>query len=401
MRRFKCLFGVLSATLLLGSMVHAEKLVTSDIVSVDRIPGEAKFIVGGYKGFLGTIVLSEERAVFEKIEAPLSLDMVVVKALSGGEAVIGSARGKIYKLINGKLEFVIALSEDKDPILDMAIKGDDIWAVAPRGLIAHSGDRGQSWKTIEIDSVEKTLVLPTVKTGFYYLGASNIDADSFLINATVEGKKAQEDEDYYLNADEGTFEIVNELDESSDKKITFNYRPGPQFQAGDVSINTVSFYGESILVAGEFGSVLELNKDGVWKSLYGSISENEPNLPYWIESNIQEKDIVLVGAGGVVAKKIDGDEWKSLDLDTDNGVFDVVLTNNNRPMISGAVGTVALHDESGWKMADRTELGLLSWLKTIVDLDDDSYLITGGRGSVVLYQDGQWRKLALVEGDSK
>ena len=400
---FKLLFGIVVTTLLfLVSTVQAEiQRITPDIVSIDRAPGANKFIAGGYKGFLGTIEIDGEFAVFQKTVAPLTLDVMVLKALSEDEAIIGSARGDIYRLKAGKLEFVKSLSEYKDPILDMVIKGDDIWAVGPRGLVAHSKDKGRSWKVIEINSVEKTLVLPSGKTGFYSLGTSNINTESFLINATVKGEKAQEDEDYYLNADEGSLEIINDLDESSDLEINFNYRPGPQFQAGDVSLNTVSIFGDSILVAGEFGSVLERKKDGTWKSLYGGVSKGESNMPYWIESNVQGNEIVLVGAGGVIAKKVDGDKWESFDLASDNGVFDVILTNNKKTMISGAVGTVAIHDESEWQMADRTELGLLSWLKTILHLEDDSYLITGGRGSAVLYQNGQWKRLTLVEGESK
>ena len=219
---------------------------------------------------------------------------MVIRALSTDEAIIGTAKGEIYRFANNELKLIKSLSEFNDPIMDMAVKGDEVWAVGPRGLIAHSLDKGKTWNLLEIEYVKKQVTLESTEAITWNLGASNIDLDSLVFNPTVNGKKAVDDEDYYFNADGGYIEVVNPLDESSDLTVSFNYRPGPQYQAGDVSLNTVSFFGDSVLIAGEFGTVIVLGADGQWTSIYEDVRRDDSNMPYWIESSVVGEKVALV-----------------------------------------------------------------------------------------------------------
>jgi len=373
-------------------------VVTSDIVTMDLIPQSQprKLFVGGYRGVLGEVSLSGTEAYFNKIPAPLDIDILVIRALSDNEALIGTSKGDIYRLLNNELKHVVLLSEFKEPILDMAIKGDEVWVVGPRGLIAHSNDQGENWKKVEIEQVHKTITLRNTDPTTWFFGVSNIDVDSINFNATVNGKKVIDDEDYYLNASEGSLEVVNPLDQNSDLTISFNYLPGPQFQAGDVSFNTVSFCRDRVLVAGEFGTVISFDRKSGWKSIYTELTNEESNMPYWMESNVKGDSIILVGAGGVASLSTDGGKsWVAHNLSNDNGIFGAIFTEEAQLVVAGAVGTVAQHKESSWLVADRSELGLIAWLKSIVSLDDGSYLVSGGRGSMVLFENEVWQKINL------
>jgi len=368
----------------------------SDIVSMDAILNTKELFVSGYRGFLGKVQLSDSGAFFKKIQAPLSNDFLVIRSLSDDEAVIGTARGEIYLLSGEELKLIAALSDFNEPILDISVKGNDIWAVGPRGLIAQSIDRGKSWSIKEIEYVKKTITLKSHGAETWFLGVSNIDRDSFVFNATVDGKAVVDDEDYYLDTDSGSLEIVAPLDINSTLTLEFNYRPGPQFQAGDVSLNTVSHIADTVFIAGEFGTAIVLDDDGNWKSVYGSIRQEEAVMPYWIESSVRGKNIVLVGAGGVASMTSDGgDNWVEHNMKTDNGIFDVALSANNTAIVAGAVGTVAMLKGAVWEVADRSDLNLIAWLKSVVILGDNSYLVAGGRGSLVLYENKAWSKLNL------
>tara|TARA_R110002095_G_scaffold52272_1_gene45593 strand:- start:17 stop:1183 length:1167 start_codon:yes stop_codon:yes gene_type:complete len=368
----------------------------SDIVSMDAILNTKELFVSGYRGFLGKIKLSDSGAVFKKINAPLSNDFLVIRSLLKDEAVIGTARGEIYLLSGDELKLIAALSDFNEPILDISVKGDDIWAVGPRGLIAQSVDRGKSWSIKEIEYVKKTITLKSHGAETWFLGVSNIDRDSFVFNATVGGKVVVDDEDYYLDTDSGSLEIVAPLDAGSALSVEFNYQPGPQFQAGDVSLNTVSHMADTVFIAGEFGTAIVLDDDGNWKSVYESIRQEEVVMPYWIESSVRGQNIVLVGAGGVASMTSDGgDNWVKHNMKTDNGIFDVALSANNTAIVAGAVGTVAMLKGAEWEVADRSGLNLIAWLKSVVILGDDSYLVAGGRGSLVLYKNKAWSKLNL------
>ena len=390
--------GFILSTCLSGSLFAQAPIVYSDIVALDRIGTTNEFFAGGYRGFLGKIQISADGATFKKIEAPLTLDTLVIKALADNVAIIGTSRGEIYRLENNELKHIQSLSEYNDPIMDIAVKGDEIWAVGPRGLIARSLDSGKSWQLQEIEYVKKTITLESTEAITWYLGAFNIDLDSLEFNATVNGKKVVDDEDYYFNADGGNIEIVNPLDASSDLRLSFKYRPGPQYQAGDVSLNTVNFIGDSILIAGEFGTVIILGPDGQWRSIYSDIRRDDSNMPYWINSSVDDKNIVLVGAGGAVSVLFDGDvTWKQYDLDNDNGVFEAAFINGTDILVTGAVGTLAINSNGSWSQADRSRLGLIAWLKAIVKLDGNDYVIAGGRGSMVLYHNNTWEKLIIRE----
>ncbi|PCI17017.1 MAG: hypothetical protein COB62_07735, partial [Piscirickettsiaceae bacterium] len=254
------------------------------------------------------------------------------------------------------------------------------------------------WELVNIEYVQKKISLKSNEATTWYLGAFNIDLDSLVFNATVAKKKAVDDVDYYFNADGGNIEIVNALDESSDLSMSFNYRPGPQYQAGDVSLNTVSFIDDTILIAGEFGTVIVLGKDGKWTSIYEDVRLDDSSMPYWMESTVVGQSIALVGAGGVVTVSHDrGKTWLKQDMKGDNGLFDVAFMNNKDLMVAGSVGTVAINHANTWTIANRTGLDLIAWLKTIVSMGGDKYIVAGGRGTLVSYQNKTWNKITIRE----
>jgi photosystem II stability/assembly factor-like uncharacterized protein len=119
-------------------------------------------------------------------------------------------------------------------------------------------------------------------------------------------------------------------------------------------------------------------------------------MPYWIESSVRENGIVMVGAGGVATISQDGGKtWNQRNMDSDNGIFDVALTDEHVVIAAGAVGTVAKLNGKKWERADRSGLNLVAWLKTIISLGSDSYLVAGGRGTLLLYNNKVWNKLVL------
>jgi hypothetical protein len=50
-----------------------------------------------------------------------------------------------------------------------------------------------------------------------------------------------------------------------------------------------------------------------------------------------------------------------------------------------------------WQLADRTELKLLSWIKTPVLMPDGSLLVLGGRGTAITIADGKMNRLPMLQ----
>ena len=65
-------------------------------------------------------------------------------------------------------------------------------------------------------------------------------------------------------------------------------------------------------------------------------------------------------------------------------------------MIAGAVGLIGVLDHNQWAIADRTELQLLSWLRTPVEMPDQRLLLLGGRATAIRFKDGKWARVPVT-----
>ena len=63
------------------------------------------------------------------------------------------------------------------------------------------------------------------------------------------------------------------------------------------------------------------------------------------------------------------------------------------------MGLIGTFDNGEWKLADRTRLKLLSWLKNPVVLDDGTVLMLGGRSTAIAYKDGEWTRIPVYRDE--
>ena len=64
-------------------------------------------------------------------------------------------------------------------------------------------------------------------------------------------------------------------------------------------------------------------------------------------------------------------------------------------LVAGAVGLLGVMDGGAWAIADRSELQLLSWLKTPVEMPDGTLIMLGGRATAIGFKDGQWTRIPV------
>ncbi len=122
-----------------------------------------------------------------------------------------------------------------------------------------------------------------------------------------------------------------------------------------------------------------------WIKRDTEIVPREPEPAYWMAGYQRGNDAWLTGAAGVSQKTLDnGETWEDNPRPGREGIFGVVLAKNGIPVISGAVGLIGTLENGEWNLADRTELKLLSWIKTPVELPDGRLLVLGGRGTAIL-----------------
>ena len=110
----------------------------------------------------------------------------------------------------------------------------------------------------------------------------------------------------------------------------------------------------------------------------------------------KDNTIWLAGAAGVNASSKDGGKsWIYNNKPGREGIFGVQLTDDNTPIITGAVGLVGVLESGTWKLADRTQLKILSWLKNPVKMPDDSVVVLGGRATAISIKDGNYTRITV------
>lgn len=373
---------------------------TLDILDAVYLPDLHEVLVVGHYGLIGLLKIENGRVIVKTLYNIPKTDFESVVRLSDNMVLLGGSTGQIF-LFNHQSEELIkvaGLSDFNEPVLDISVGGNSIWAVGSRGLIARSVN-GKEWQKVEISRIRQPVMrLPSGKAGTYYLGAANIDPESFLLEARVKGKAPVPDVDYVLFPEEGTLRIDNTFDSNAPATVSFVFSPGPPFGSGDVSWNLVLQENGRITLAGEFGLVIQSNDQGQsWSSRNGSITDFEPEQSYWMAGAAQGNRVLLVGAAGVIMSSSDsGDTWEKLSKPGKEAIFNVSFMDDGKPVIAGAVGLLGTFKDAKWTLVDRTKLDLMSWVRAFVDLENGGMLLLGGRSTSLLYQDHQWKRLELV-----
>lgn len=379
----------------------AQAVFRGSLLAAAPLPEPDRYLVVGHLGQLGRLEVGAEAARFRPIESGLDEDLVCAEPAGDGSVLVGSSAGRVLRYRRGVLEPLAEISDK--PVLDVKARAGTIWAVGGRGLVARSGDAGRSWTKVAPEYVEQPpLRLPATEPASWSLGVSNIDEESFTLEARVEGRPAEPGRDWSLSAADGRLDVRSPLDAEPWPQVAFRYRPGAPFQGGDVTWNVVLVHGEAVTLAGEFGSVLESRDGGEsWRRRHAILTQDEPRVPYWIYGAVRGKRLLLVGAAGAAAESGDGGaSWRSLDRPSDDGLFGAYVTEGGTPVVAGAVGVVGALGDEGWELADRTRLRLFSWLTEVLPAGDGRLLAMGGRGTLVRWSGGSWHRIPIVQGDA-
>ena len=382
-----------------GEETEATKRVPlkTDLLDGAYLPGLKSIVVTGHHGVVGQLTVNDDAAKLDLLAKHPDEDFTCLDAISDSMVLIGSATGKVYSYDGTTITELASLSEFNEPVLDISHEGNNIWVVGARGLLARSSD-GKNFEAVEVKDIAQPLAtFPATEPADYYMGVSNILADTVQLTATVGGKPAVADTDYTLYPDEGFVQVANKFDDSPAPTITFKFNPGPPFRVGDVSWNVVLVANGKVTIAGEFGMVLQSEDNGVtWVRRDTRIVSHEPEPAYWLGGTSHGEQMWLAGAAGISAVSHDGGvSWTNNPPPGREGIFGITLLPDGKPLIAGAVGLIGVLDGNEWKLADRTQLHLLSWLKTPVVMPDGGILVLGGRATVIRFKDGLWTRVPV------
>ena len=379
------------------ALVDQRAPLVIDFMDGAYVPGAGGIVVTGTHGLVGLLKMNDQGAEFTRYPNIPNEDFTALERWSDTEVLLGTSDGKVY-LFDGKTATEVGkISEFNEPVLDIAAANGTAWAVGGRGMLANTKD-GKTWSPVEIPEVtQPQMTFPGTEPGEWYFGVSNLKMDSLVLNATVGGKPVVVDTDYTLYPDEGFIQFITTLDTAPPPTIDFKFAPGPAFRPGDVSWNVALFDGTKLTIAGEFGMILQTTDGGqTWIRRDSLLTPREPEPPYWIAGTQKGSNIYLAGAAGVMRASADGGAtWAQLPAPSAEGVFGVAVTGAGQPAVAGAVGLIGILNGPEWTIADRSELQLLSWLRTPVEMPDGRLVMLGGRATVIAFKDGQWARVPV------
>lgn len=379
------------------ALVDQRAPLVIDFMDGAYVPGAGGIVVTGAHGLVGLLKMNDQGAEFTRYPNIPNEDFTALERWSDTEVLLGTSDGKVY-LFDGKTATEVGkISEFNEPVLDIAAANGTAWAVGGRGMLANTKD-GKTWSPVEIPEVtQPQMTFPGTEPGEWYFGVSNLKMDSLVLNATVGGKPVVVDTDYTLYPDEGFIQFITTLDTAPPPTIDFKFAPGPAFRPGDVSWNVALFDGTKLTIAGEFGMILQTADGGqTWIRRDSLLTPREPEPPYWIAGTQKGSNIYLAGAAGVMRASADGGAtWAQLPAPSAEGVFGVAVTSAGQPAVAGAVGLIGILNGPEWTIADRSELQLLSWLRTPVEMPDGRLVMLGGRATVIAFKDGQWARVPI------
>jgi Photosynthesis system II assembly factor YCF48 len=379
-------------------LVDQRAPLVTDFLDGAYLPSAEGIVVAGTHGLLGLLKVSDAGAELTHYPNIPNEDFTSLEKLSDSEVLLGTAAGKLFVFDGTKVTEVAKISEYNEPVLDIAVANGAAWAVGGRGMIASSKD-GKTWTNVTItDAVQPQITIPGTDPGEWYFGAGNLQLDSIVFTGNVAGKPAVVDTDYALYPDEGFVQFIKKFDAAPAPTISFKFGPGPAFRPGDVSWNVVLFDGTNLTLAGEFGMILQSSDSGQsWTRRDTLVTPKEPEPPYWIAGTQKGTNIYLTGAAGIIHTSADnGVTWSAMPSPGNEGVFGVTVTGSGQPAIAGAVGLIGLFNNGEWALADRSELQLLSWLKTPVEMPDGTLLMLGGRSTLIALKDGKWVRVPVT-----
>ena len=398
------LAALLSSALVIPSVASAAGETANKIkLKIDFIDAaDAKGLGGiavvGAHGMVGLLKQENDGWRLNPLENTVDDDFTCLGLLSDSEVLVGGSKSNLY-LYNGEsITEITKLSEHDEPILDISCVSGKCWAVGARGIVTKSSD-GKNWEEVEISDVtQPKMTFSGAKTADWYFGVSNVDIDTLKFTGNVGGVPAVEEEHFIMYADEGFVQFAVDFDEAPAPTVEFIFNPGPPFRAGDVSWNTVLFDGNVVTLAGEFGMILQSADGGeTWVRRDGYVVKGEPTPAYWLTGKQDGQRMTLAGAAGVSSLSEDGGKsWVVQPRPGNEGIFGIDFLPNGQPIIAGAVGLIGTYDNGEWKLADRTALKLLSWLKNPVVLDDGTVLMLGGRSTAIAFKDGEWTRIPVM-----
>lgn len=380
------------------ALVDQRAPLVIDFMDGAYVPGAGGIVVTGAHGLVGLLKMNDQGAEFTRYPNIPNEDFTALERWSDTEVLLGTSDGKVY-LFDGKTATEVGkISEFNEPVLDIAAANGTAWAVGGRGMLANTKD-GKTWSPVEIPEVtQPQMTFPGTEPGEWYFGVSNLKMDSLVLNATVGGKPVVVDTDYTLYPDEGFIQFITTLDTAPPPTIDFKFAPGPAFRPGDVSWNVALFDGTKLTIAGEFGMILQTTDGGQnWIRRDSLLTPREPEPPYWIAGTQKGSNIYLAGAAGVMRASADGGAtWAQLPAPSAEGVFGVAVTSAGQPAVAGAVGLIGILNGPEWTIADRSELQLLSWIRTPVEMPDGRLVMLGGRATVIAFKDGKWARVPVA-----
>ena len=394
---FAASIGLCAAHAADEALVDQRAPLVIDFMDGAYVPGAGGIVVTGAHGLVGLLKMNDQGAEFTRYPNIPNEDFTALERWSDTEVLLGTSDGKVY-LFDGKTATEVGkISEFNEPVLDIAAANGTAWAVGGRGMLANTKD-GKTWSPVEIPEVtQPQMTFPGTEPGEWYFGVSNLKMDSLVLNATVGGKPVVVDTDYTLYPDEGFIQFITTLDTAPPPTIDFKFAPGPAFRPGDVSWNVALFDGTKLTIAGEFGMILQTTDGGqTWIRRDSLLTPREPEPPYWIAGTQKGSNIYLAGAAGVMRASADGGAtWAQLPAPSAEGVFGVAVTGAGQPAVAGAVGLIGILNGPEWTIADRSELQLLSWLRTPVEMPDGRLVMLGGRATVIAFKDGEWARVPV------
>ncbi len=383
----------------------------ADVVAATTLVESDEILAVGKFGMMALINFDGNDSTARMITGDVNEDLISVAALNdNGAALVGGSEGNIYRYENGEISLIQNLGPDA--VLDISVQRDvidawgnygeifSVWASGGRGILAVSTDAGRSFQDAAPKRVvQPSLTLPNRREGMWFSGVGNIYEDTIKLRAKVNGRWAEMGKDFILNPEDGIMEVFTDLDASPTPTLSFEFHPGPPFQAGDFSLNKIMFQDDLITAVGEFGFIIQTEDFGkTWVRQAGVLTANDMGTPYWISGEADGDTIVLVGAGGMTARSTDrGKTWESLPDPSDGGVFGVSLdAGPDKPLVMGAVGLLGQLEGDAWDLVDRTQLSLFSWLKTALKIDGNTLLALGGRGSCVYKTGESWDRCSIA-----
>ena len=369
-----------------------------DFIDAAQAKGLGGIAVVGAHGMVGTLKPEGDGWRLHALSETVDDDFTTLGLLSDSEVLVGGSTGKLYLYDGDSITEIAKLSEYDEPVLDISCVDGSCWAVGARGMVTKSSD-AKEWEEVEIlDVVQPQMTFPSGKVADWYFGVSNLDVDSLKFSGSVGGEPAVEEEHFIMYPDEGFVQFAVDFDDTPAPTVEFIFNPGPPFRNGDVSWNTVLFDGKKVTLAGEFGMIVQSTDGGEsWIRRDGGVVQGEPSPAYWITGKQDGERITLAGAAGVSAISEDGGvTWKRQPRPGNEGIFGIDFLPDGQPIIAGAVGLIGTLNNGEWKLADRTRLKLLSWLKNPVVLEDGTVLMLGGRSTAIAFKDGAWTRIPVM-----